>query len=75
MDRLLQDVRFAIRSLSRDRSFTLIALCIGHPFPYRVGEIYPYDLRVRVDFELFNQVELLIFSFTTPSIDSIFSSV
>ena len=26
MDRLLQDARFAVRSLSRDRSFTLIAL-------------------------------------------------
>lgn len=38
---------------------TLIAVGLGHPFPYRVGEIYPYDLRVRVDFELFNQVELI----------------
>jgi len=27
--------------------------------PYRVGEIYPYDLRVRVDFELINDVELV----------------
>jgi putative nucleotidyltransferase with HDIG domain len=31
----------------------------GPPFPYRVGECYPYDLRVRVDFHVVDAVELV----------------
>jgi putative nucleotidyltransferase with HDIG domain len=27
---------------------------MGDPFPYRLGETYPHDLRVRVDFEVVN---------------------
>jgi putative nucleotidyltransferase with HDIG domain len=38
---------------------TAIAYLWGPPVPYRAGEVYPYDLRVRVDFELSNHVELL----------------
>jgi len=38
---------------------TIIAVWVGHPFPYRIGEIYPHDLRVRLDFERFDQVELI----------------
>ena len=30
----------------------------GPPFSYRLGESYPYDLRVRVGFELVDPVEL-----------------
>src|SRR6059058_270004 len=36
-------------------SVTLLAYLWGPPFPYRVREIHPSDLRVRVDFELVNQ--------------------
>src|SRR5262249_14372229 len=28
------------------------------PLPYRLGEIYPYDLRVRVEFDIINRVGL-----------------
>jgi putative nucleotidyltransferase with HDIG domain len=38
---------------------TALAALSGPPFPYRVGEIYPHDLRARVDFEMINQVELV----------------
>ena len=38
---------------------TLMAVGWGAPFPYRVGEIYPHDLRARVDFAMVNQVELV----------------
>lgn len=42
---------------------TLAATWLGYawglPFPYRTGEIYAYDLRVRVDFEIINHVELV----------------
>ncbi len=38
---------------------TWMAYAWGPPVPYRAGEIYPYDLRVRVDFELVNHVELV----------------
>ncbi len=38
---------------------TALAYCWGPPFPYRVGVSYPFDLRVRVDFEVVNQVEQL----------------
>jgi putative nucleotidyltransferase with HDIG domain len=38
---------------------TGIAYLWGPPMPYRVGEVYPYDLRVRADFELVNDVELV----------------
>jgi putative nucleotidyltransferase with HDIG domain len=37
---------------------TILAYWWGPPFPYRLGESYPYDLRVRVDFEVVNPVEL-----------------
>ncbi len=38
---------------------TALAYTWGPPLPFRVGERYPYDLRVRVDFEVVNQVELV----------------
>src|SRR5262249_4963793 len=38
---------------------TILAVAWGPPFPYRVGEIYPHDLRARVDFEIVNPVELV----------------
>src|SRR5262245_43458765 len=38
---------------------TLFAYLLGPPLPYRLGQIYPFDLRVRVDFEVVNQVELV----------------
>jgi putative nucleotidyltransferase with HDIG domain len=38
---------------------TGIACLWGPPMPYRIGEVYPYDLRVRADFELVNEVELI----------------
>ena len=38
---------------------TVFAYLLGPPLPYRVGQIYPFDLRVRVDFEVVNQVELV----------------
>src|SRR5262245_41065892 len=38
---------------------TVLAISWGPPFPYRIGEIYPYDMRARVDFEIVNQVELI----------------
>lgn len=41
-------------------SVTLLAYFWGPPMPYRVGEIYPYDLRVRADFELLNEVEMIV---------------
>src|SRR5271165_2427208 len=34
---------------------TAIVYCWGPPFPYRIGEVYPTDLRVRVGFEIVNQ--------------------
>ncbi|MCC6418700.1 MAG: HDIG domain-containing protein [Gemmataceae bacterium] len=36
---------------------TALAYSWGPPFPYRIGERYPYDLRVRVDFKVVNQIE------------------
>ncbi len=33
---------------------TLVAYRLGPPFPYRVGEIYPSDIRVRVFFTMVN---------------------
>ncbi len=38
---------------------TFLALWWGPPLAYRVGEIYPHDLRARVDFVLVNHVELI----------------
>src|ERR1700690_3124163 len=38
---------------------TVLAIAWGPPFPYRVGEIVPHDLRARLDFEMINQVELV----------------
>lgn len=34
---------------------TYLAYSLGSPLPYRVGEVHPRDLRVRVYFELINQ--------------------
>jgi putative nucleotidyltransferase with HDIG domain len=36
---------------------TLLVFHWGPPLPYRVGQVYPWDLRVRVDFELVNQTQ------------------
>jgi putative nucleotidyltransferase with HDIG domain len=36
---------------------TFLAYSWGPPSAYRVGEVYPHDLRVRVDFELINQTQ------------------
>src|SRR5262245_44500781 len=38
---------------------TAVAYLWGPPLPYRVGETSPHDLRVRVDFEIVNPVELV----------------
>jgi putative nucleotidyltransferase with HDIG domain len=38
---------------------TTLVYLWGPPFPYRLGEICPYDLRVRVDFDVINSVALL----------------
>jgi putative nucleotidyltransferase with HDIG domain len=38
---------------------TAFAYVWGPPLPYRLGESYPYDMRVRVDFEVVNPVELV----------------
>jgi putative nucleotidyltransferase with HDIG domain len=38
-------------------ALTYLVYSWGPPLPYRVGEIYPRDLRVRVYFELVNQAE------------------
>jgi putative nucleotidyltransferase with HDIG domain len=34
---------------------TIVVFAAGPPRPYRLGEIYPYDLRVRAYFEVINQ--------------------
>ncbi len=36
----------------------VLACCWGPPFPYRLNETYPHDLRVRTDFEVVNPVAL-----------------
>jgi putative nucleotidyltransferase with HDIG domain len=36
-----------------------LALWTGPPFPYRLYESYPYDLRARVDFEVLNPIALV----------------
>jgi putative nucleotidyltransferase with HDIG domain len=38
---------------------TLLAYFWGPPFPYRLGEVFPYDLRVRIDFDVVNIVALV----------------
>jgi putative nucleotidyltransferase with HDIG domain len=50
-------VRLAVVWLTA-AAVTALAWWWGPPFPYRLGESYPYDLRVRVDFEVVNPVEL-----------------
>jgi putative nucleotidyltransferase with HDIG domain len=50
---------------------TLIASWWGPPVPYRVGEIYPYDLRARIDFDLVNHVELIKLRQTSEPPDNI----
>jgi putative nucleotidyltransferase with HDIG domain len=41
--------------LAATSAVTLLIFSWGTPFPYRLGEVYPSDLRVRVNFELINQ--------------------
>jgi putative nucleotidyltransferase with HDIG domain len=41
--------------LAATTAVTLLIFSWGPPFAYRVGEVYPSDLRVRVNFELINQ--------------------
>jgi cyclic-di-AMP phosphodiesterase PgpH len=38
---------------------TALAVWWGAPMRYRAGEVYPYDLRARVDFTILNHVELV----------------
>jgi putative nucleotidyltransferase with HDIG domain len=38
-------------------ALTFLTYRWGPPLPYRVGEVYSWDLRVRVDFELVNQAQ------------------
>lgn len=38
---------------------TALAVWSGPPMPYRLGEVYPYDLRVRADFQVVNHVEFV----------------
>src|SRR5262245_19921133 len=38
---------------------TALAYGWGSPLPYRIGETSPHDLRVRIDFEVVNPVELI----------------
>jgi putative nucleotidyltransferase with HDIG domain len=38
---------------------TVFTFWWGPPLPYRVGEVYSHDLRVRVEFEVVNNVELV----------------
>ncbi len=37
---------------------TLLAIWSGPPIPYRLGEIYPHDLRARVEFKIDNHLHL-----------------
>jgi putative nucleotidyltransferase with HDIG domain len=38
-------------------AITVLAYSWGALLPFRIGEIYPWDLRVRVDFQLINQAQ------------------
>src|SRR5262249_33695244 len=38
---------------------TGLAVWWGEPMPYRVGAVYPHDLRARVDFRIVNQIAAL----------------
>ena len=38
---------------------TALAIWWGPPLRYRIGEVYPHDLRARVDFTVINHVELI----------------
>ena len=38
---------------------TVLAIGWGMPMRYRIGEVYPHDLRARVDFTVINHVELI----------------
>jgi putative nucleotidyltransferase with HDIG domain len=49
---------------------TAIVYAWGPPLAYRMGEIVPHDLRVRVDFELVNQVELVNQAFSQRTRDA-----
>src|ERR1700722_12543788 len=40
-------------------ALTGLAVWWGPPMPYRLGEVYPHDLRVRVEFEVLNHVEFV----------------
>jgi putative nucleotidyltransferase with HDIG domain len=50
-------LRLAVVALTT-AAVTGVAYLWGPPVPYRIGEIYPYDLRVRACFELQSDVEL-----------------
>jgi putative nucleotidyltransferase with HDIG domain len=51
-------VRLAIVALTT-AVITLMAWHGGPPLPYRVGEVYPFELRVRSTFQVVNQLELI----------------
>ncbi len=38
---------------------TMLAIAWGPPMAYRLGEVYPFDLRARVDFEILNSLEFV----------------
>src|SRR3954447_13354301 len=38
---------------------TILAVAWGVPMRYRIGEVYPHDLRARVEFTVINHVELI----------------
>lgn len=40
-------------------TITALAIMWGSPMPYRLGEVYPHDLRARLDFTVINHVELI----------------
>jgi cyclic-di-AMP phosphodiesterase PgpH len=50
-------VRLAVVWLTAG-AITAVACWWGPPFPYRLNESYPYDLRVRADFEVVNPIAL-----------------
>src|SRR5689334_7374810 len=44
--------------LSTATIISVLAWWAAPPLPYRVDEVYPYDLRARVDFDVINHVGL-----------------
>jgi putative nucleotidyltransferase with HDIG domain len=51
-------IRLAVAWLTT-MTVTFLAVAWGPPFPFRIGETYPHDVRARVDFEMIDQVELI----------------